>query len=65
MREGGSGGGMGAVGLVLAARSGLLHLAGHCRATGYEFVLVEGQELLGFLYLDFKGLCRRCFRVAR
>ena len=49
----------------MLARSGLLHLDGHCRATGYRFDVVEGEEVLGFLYLDFKGLCRRCFHVAR
>jgi hypothetical protein len=51
------------VSLVLAS-SGLLHLAGSCRATGYTFTVGPGEELLGFLYLPFRRLCHRCFRPA-
>jgi hypothetical protein len=51
-----------AVALILS-RSGLLHLA-RCGLVhdGYRFNLDEGEELLGFLGLGFRGLCRRCLR---
>jgi len=46
---------------LILSPSGLLHLA-RCglRRGGYAFTLSSAQELLGFLYLDFRGFCRRC-----
>jgi hypothetical protein len=55
---------MGALKLVLSQR-GRLHLEGRCRASGHSFELQPYEELIGFLYLAFNGLCRNCFREAR
>jgi hypothetical protein len=39
--------------------SGILHASAACARRGWVF---DGDGLLGFLYLPFRGLCRRCCR---
>lgn len=52
--------------LVLNLTSGILRLSPRCAGADsrpirqYRFTLTDGEELLGFLGYEFRGLCRRC-----
>lgn len=52
--------------LTLNTTSGVLHLRRRCAGRDtrfhYRVRLSEGEELLGFLYFRFTGLCRKCLK---
>ena len=54
------------IALTLNTASGILHLSQRCAGRDtrfhYRFTAPEGEALLGFLYMPFKGLCRKCLK---
>lgn len=53
--------------LTLNTVSGVLHLSPRCAGQDtrfhYVFSLAPGEELLGFLYYRFTGLCQKCLKA--
>lgn len=52
--------------LTLNTLSGVLHSSARCAGQDRRFhhavVLVPGEQLVGFMYYRFTGLCRKCLR---
>lgn len=52
--------------LTLNTASGVLHSSARCAGQDRRFhhavVLLPGEQLVGFMYYRFTGLCRKCLK---